>query len=153
MGIKEWLVPKQDLDSLVDKAMESDEIKNRDDFKEYVAESYKENKFMRNFATVVDVWDKLLVPVDVAGDYMKIVGGAGYGISTAKEIAEMAVKLPYMIYFTAKTKKVRLTAFNLGYEALSFLVPGSVLDLNNMYVREADEYIVERAKERFLENK
>ena len=103
------------------------------------------------FAKIVDTYDKLLVPVDVVADYMKIMGGIGYGLSAGKELAEAPVKLAYNAYYLGKTKDLRGFLYNLVYEGLSVFLPGSLLDLTNHYLKQAEKYTVKNAVQRFVD--
>src|SRR3989344_6308567 len=102
------------------------------------------------FAKIVDTYDKLLVPVDVVADYMKIMGGIGYGLSAGKEIVEAPVKAAYDLYYLGKTRDLKGFLYNIIYEGLSFLLPGSVLDLTNRYMKQADKHTVKKAVYQFL---
>lgn len=110
-----------------------------------------ENRNLYRFAKLVDTYDKALVPVDVVADYMKIMGGVGYGISAAKELVEAPVKAAYSAYYLGKTKDLKGFLYNIVYEGLSFFVPGSLLDLTNHYVKQAEKYTVKTAVKRFIE--
>ncbi|MBI3051531.1 hypothetical protein HYY74_03670 [Candidatus Woesearchaeota archaeon] len=162
-GFAGWLVPSAGMDqskleSIVDKLAKDDRVRNilsanpglRDRLKSSVMDTYAENENLRRMAGYVDVADKLLVPIDVVADYMKIMGGVGYGLSAAKEIAEAAFKLPYMAYYTVKTGDVVGTLGNLLWEGLSWLIPGSLLDLTNRYANQADSYIERTSADKFV---
>lgn len=163
-----WTLPifnKPDLEEQLKKAKEYDGIKeilnNAKDEREYsllerrlkdnIDVVNKENSNLYNFAKLVDTYDKALVPIDVAADYMKIVGGVGYGISAAKELVEAPVKLAYSSYYLGKTKDLMGFLGNIIYEGLSFFLPGSLLDLTNHYLKQADKYTVKTAVDRFVE--
>lgn len=121
----------------------------KDELKYAVRDTYTENLRLRKFAGYVDTIDKFLVPIDMVADYMKIMGGVGYGISTAKELIEGIFKLPYIVYYTIKTGDIVGAIGNLIYEGLSWFIPGSILDLTNRYARQADKYIVNTAAKKF----
>lgn len=115
-----------------------------------VMDTYAENQNLRRMAGYVDIADKALVPFDAVFDYMKIMGGVGYGLSAAKEIVEAVFKLPYMLYYGIKTGDIIGSIGNLLYEGLSWFVPGSLLDLTNRYADQAEKYIAKTASEKFL---
>lgn len=121
----------------------------REELKYAVRDAYTENLRLRRLAGYVDTIDKFLVPFDIVADYMKIMGGIGYGLSTAKEIVEAAFKLPYIAYYATKTGDLVGAVTNLIYEGLSWFIPGSVLDLTNRYAKQADKYIVQTAAKKF----
>ncbi|MBI4452360.1 hypothetical protein HY637_02950 [Candidatus Woesearchaeota archaeon] len=117
-----------------------------------VRDTYTENFNLRRLGGYVDTLDKFLVPIDMVADYMKIMGGVGFGISTLKEIVEASFKLPYIAYYTAKTGDLVGAVTSLIYEGLSWFVPGSLLDLTNRYAKQADKYLVNTSAKKFLES-
>lgn len=117
-----------------------------------VLDSYEDNHNLRRFASYIDTFDKSLVPIDAVADYTKVVGGIGFFLSTMKEGIEMIPKLAYMAYYTAKTKDLIGTVKDLAYEGLSFLIPCSILDLTNRYVKNAEKYVLKNAANKFLYN-
>ncbi len=164
-----WTVPvfkRPDLEEQLKKAKEYDEIKeilsNAKDEREYgflerklkdhISGVNDENSNLYTFAALVDTFDKALVPVDVVADYMKIMGGVGYGISAGKELIEAPVKLVYSSYYLGKTKDLIGFLGNIIYEGLSFFLPGSLLDLTNRYLKQAEKYTLKTAVKRFVEN-
>src|SRR3989344_3177149 len=110
----------------------------------------EETKNLYRFAKLVDTYDRALVPIDVVADYMKIMGGIGYGLSAGKEIVEAPVKAAYDLYYLGKTRDLKGFLYNIIYEGLSFLLPGSVLDLTNRYMKQADKHTVKKAVYQFL---
>lgn len=119
--------------------------------KDHIDNVNNENSNLYNFAKLVDTYDKALVPIDVVADYMKIVGGVGYGISAAKELVEAPVKLAYSSYYLGKTKDLMGFLGNIVYEGLSFFLPGSLLDLTNHYLKQAEKYTLKTAVNRFVD--
>ncbi|GEM_PF-4514485 len=110
-----------------------------------------DHRNLYRFAKLVDTYDKALVPVDVVADYMKIMGGIGYGLSAGKEIVEAPAKIAYNAYYVGKTKDLRGFLYNILYEGLSFFLPGSLLDLTNHYLKQAEKYTVKNAVKRFVD--
>lgn len=162
-----WAVPalkQRSLDNLLDEAKRDinvkdtltsspsqDEYNMREERLRYHLErTIEETHNLYRFAKLVDTYDKALVPVDAVADYMKIMGGVGYGLSAAKEIVEAPAKIAYNAYYLGKTRDVRGLMYNVIYEGLSFLLPGSLLDLTNHYLKQADKYTVKKAVSRFL---
>ncbi|MDO8628162.1 MAG: hypothetical protein Q7R56_00210 [Nanoarchaeota archaeon] len=115
----------------------------------HIVDVNAENKRVHYFAGLVDTYDKALVPIDVVADYMKIMGGVGFALSAGKEIVELPAKLAYNSYYLGQTHDLKGFLYNLVYEGLSFLLPGSLLDLTNHYVHQADKYAVKTAVDRF----
>ncbi len=121
----------------------------REELKYAVRDAYTENLRLRRLAGYVDTIDKLLIPFDIVADYMKFMGGIGYGLSTGKEIIEAVFKLPYITYYAVKTGDIVGSVTHLLYEGLSWFIPGSVLDLTNRYAKQADKYIAQTAANKF----
>ncbi len=110
-----------------------------------------DHRNLYRFAKLVDTYDKALVPIDVVADYMKIMGGIGYGLSAGKELLEAPVKIAYNSYYLGKTGDLRGFFYNIIYEGLSFFLPGSLLDLTNHYLKQAEKYTVKNAVKRFVD--
>ena len=123
----------------------------RDELKYAVRDAYTENLRLRKLSGYVDTIDKFLVPFDIVADYMKIMGGVGYGLSTAKEIIEGVFKLPYIAYYAIKTGDLTGSIGSLIYEGLSWFITGSILDLTNRYAKQADKYIAQTAAKKFTQ--
>jgi hypothetical protein len=109
-----------------------------------------ENRRLRYSGGITDIVDSALVPVDVVADAGKIIGGIGYGISAAKELAEMPFKLFNSIYYAKKTGDYKSLIKDGLYEVASFLVPGSLLDLTKRYSKRVDKYVAKEAARRFV---
>lgn len=168
--ISSWAVPtesrldKDGLDGVVDHIIKTNR-KVRDIFStnpdrgdrlrkelEYaVLDAYDENHRLRKLAGYIDTMDKALVPVDVIADYMKIMGGVGYGLSTAKELVEMGPKLLYLAYYLKKSGDLVGVVGDLAYEGLSWFLPGSLLDLTNRYANQAEKYVLKTASSKFFD--
>ena len=73
----------------------------------------------------------------VAGFYGAIGAGAGY--------------IAYDLYYLGKTHDILGTLGNIGYEAFSWFMLGSLPHLFSKYSRQADNYIVKESSKRFLE--
>ena len=116
----------------------------------HIDEVRKENKRLKYFGKTPDTIDRLLVPIDVIADAAGILTGIGYGISVGKELVEAPFKIANTLYYTAKTKEYTSPLKDLGYELLSFVVPGSLLDLTNRYTNRVDKYMVKEAVRRFV---
>ena len=116
----------------------------------HVEEVSKENRKLRYFAKTADTVDRVLVPIDALADAAGILTGIGYGISVSKELLEAPFKIANTLYYTAKTKEYLTPMKDLGYELLSFVIPGSLLDLTNRYIKRADKYTIKEAVRRFV---
>ncbi len=119
--------------------------------RQHIEGANHDHRNLYRFAKLVDTYDKALVPVDVIADYMKIMGGIGYGLSAGKELVEAPVKMAYNAYYLGKTGSLRGFLYNILYEGLSFFLPGSLLDLTNHYLNQAEKYTVKTAVGRFVE--
>jgi len=116
-----------------------------------IQDSYHENRNLRRMSQYIDTMDKALIPFDVLADSLSLFGGPlGISLSAGKELIEMAPKLAYMTYYTSKTKDFVGAVGNLFYEGLSWFLPGSLLDLTNRYVKQAEKYLLKDAADRFL---
>jgi hypothetical protein len=171
--IARWAVPidtkapsNTKLEDLVDKVVSENEVvrsiisKNPERDSEIrrqlgyiIQDCYNENKNLRRLSQYIDTMDKTLVPVDVLADYLKLFFGVGgYSLSAGKEMIEMGPKLAYVAYYTSKTKDFVGSLGNLLYEGLSWFIPGSLLDLTNRYVKQAEKYVLKNATAKFLKH-
>ncbi|HLD13023.1 MAG TPA: hypothetical protein VJB87_05550 [Candidatus Nanoarchaeia archaeon] len=161
-----WAVPalvSPNVDDQLAKAKSYDPVrlalqgsKSRDEYnrledvlRHHLVDTNAENGRLHHFAGLLDTYDHALVPVDAVADYMKIMGGSGFALSAAKEIVEAPAKMAYNSYYLGKTHDLMGFLKNIVYEGLSFLLPGSLLDLTNRYVHQADKYAVKQAVDRF----
>ena len=110
----------------------------------------QENRRLKYLGATADTLDKALVPVDIVADAAGILAGLGYAVSLGKEILEAPVKIANTVYYAAKTKEFGAIVKDLGYELLSFIVPGSLLDLTNRYSQRVDKYVAKEAVRRFI---
>lgn len=116
----------------------------------HLEETRLENKRLKYTGATTDLIDKKLVPLDIIADASSFIGGGGYGISAAKEMVELPVKLFNTIYYAKKTKDYKAILTDGLYEVASFIVPGSLLDLTNRYSNRVDKYVAKEAARRFV---
>lgn len=152
-----------DLDKQLKNAMKRNDIKvalhkysgSREDFesslKNYIAiENYK-NKNLERTAKTLDYTNKAIMPVDAGLDALGFLGGIGYG---AGALVDVFVKLPvysaYNAYYFGKTHDIYGVLKNIGYEAASWLSPGSLPHLMSHYIGQAENYATEKGSEMFL---
>ena len=149
------------LESTINSIMEKDPAVRADidrntsrkrDLEYAILDTHRENRNLLKMAAYIDSIDKSLVPFDAVADVMKIFGGVGYGLSAGKELGEHVFKLPYIAYYTLRTGNVVQSIGNLLYEGMSWFIPGSLLDLTNRYIKQAQEYLEKTAAKKFLEN-
>ena len=127
-ALEEYMQRGGDYDKFVEGLMYDIEIEN-----------YKHRR-LRGTATALDTTNKALVPVDVTLDAFGILAGVGTGARAILTAGKMPAYLAYDTYYALNTGDVGGAIKNLGWEAISWLVPGSLTHLINRYTKQADVY-------------
>jgi len=127
-ALEEYMQRGGDYDKFVEGLMYDIEIEN-----------YKHRR-LRGTATALDTTNKALVPVDVTLDAFGIFAGVGTGAKAILTAGKMPAYLAYNTYYALNTGDVGGAVKNLGWEAISWLVPGSLTHLIKRYTKQADAY-------------
>jgi len=90
------------------------------------------------------------MPIDAGLDAAGVLAGIGFaakGLLTALKLPFYAL---YNAYYAGKTHDVKGAIKNFGYEAVSWMTPGSLPHAFNYYTHQAEDYAAEKGAERFL---
>lgn len=115
---------------------------------EIEVENYKHRR-LRGTAAALDTTNKALVPVDATLDAFGIFAGVGTGAKAILTAGKIPGYLAYDTYYALNTGDVKGAIKNLGWEAISWLVPGSLTHLINRYTEQADEYSAKNGGKNF----
>ena len=160
-----WAVPIfKDIDSQIKEALGEREVRNAledyigrgGDYSRFIdglryeigIENYKHRR-LRGTATALDTTNRALVPVDTTLDAFSLFAGVGTGAKAILTAGKLPVYLAYDTYYALNTGDIIGAAKNLGWEAISWLVPGSLTHLISRYTKQADSYAARKGGKNF----
>jgi len=160
-----WAVPiSKDMDKQIKEALGEREVRNAlenyvengGEYSRFIdglryeidVENYKHRR-LRGTAAALDTTNRALVPVDIGLDAFGIFAGVGTGVQAALSCIKFPFYLAYDTYYALNTGDWKGAVKNAGWEAISWLAPGSLTHLLSRYTKQADSYAAKSGGKNF----
>jgi hypothetical protein len=127
----------------IQQAVENDpSLRNK--LSDIVEENYTSNSTLLNWAKFNDKANRILGPLEAGLRYLSPLGSIGFGIySAAKLLHYGLLKLPYAVYYAAKTHDVKGTLALTLAEVAKYVTPfGGVGDVLPLYQKTIESYVI-----------
>lgn len=113
-----------------------------------VDDYYSRNKGLLSWAKFNDKINRILGPAEAGLRYFSPLGTVGFGLYSAAKLLHYAlIKLPYTIYYAAKTRDLKGSIGLALSDIAKYVIPfGTAADILPLYERTVNKYIVNQSK-------